>query len=150
LVQRNVKRVLAYSSVAHSGYILVGVLIGPALLTNTAIGNGASAVLFYLLAYGFATIAAFAVLGCLRVRGEEAQTYEDLKGLVRAHPAVAGVMVVAMLSRLGLPPRVGFLGKICLCGSAYTQGYVWLVVAAVINSAISAGYYLPIASACIC
>jgi len=153
LVQRNVKRVLAYSSVAHSGYVLIGVLIGPAALAGAAggkvIGNGAAAVLFYLLAYGFATIAAFAVLAALRVRGDEAQTYDDLKGLIKRHPALAAVMVVSMLSLLGLPPMVGFLGKIYLFGSAYTQGYIVLVVIAVINSAISAGYYLPIASACI-
>ncbi len=155
LVQSNVKRVLAYSSIAHSGYMLLGVLIGPAPAlgsdggASSAIGNGVAAVLFYLLAYGFSTIAAFAVLACLRVEDDEAQTYNDLAGLMQRRPALAAVMVVAALSLLGLPPMVGFLGKIYLFGSALTQGYIVLVVIAVLNSAISAGYYLPIAASCI-
>ncbi|MCC6680940.1 MAG: NADH-quinone oxidoreductase subunit N [Phycisphaeraceae bacterium] len=156
LVQSNVKRVLAYSSIAHSGYMLLGVLIGPpgsapgsGNSATSAIGNGVAAVLFYLLAYGFSTIAAFAVLACLRVENDEAQTYNDLAGLMQRRPALAAVMVVAALSLLGLPPMVGFLGKIYLFGSALTQGYVVLVVIAVLNSAISAGYYLPIAASCI-
>lgn len=158
LLQDNVKRVLAYSSIAHSGYILVGVLagatvtsptggwaeVGPAVLTN-----GLAGVLFYLVAYGLGTIAAFAVLGCLRKRGDEAQTYDDIAGLVKRHPDLAGIMVVSVLSLIGLPPLVGFLGKVYLIGPAYHAGYVWLVVITVLNSAISAAYYLRIANACI-
>lgn len=147
LIQNNVKRVLAYSSIAHSGYMLVGLL---ALHGSggEAIGSGLAAILFYLVAYGLATIGAFAVLGSLQVRGEEAETYEDISGLVRSRPALAALMLLSVLSLIGLPPMVGFLGKIYLFGSAIQHGHTTLVVIAVLNSAISAVYYLRIASAC--
>lgn len=144
LLQNNVKRVLAYSSVAHSGYILVGLLAGPGL--EGPLSDGIAAALFYLVAYGLGTIASFAVLGCLRARGEEAQTFDDISGLARRHPALAGIMLVSVLSLLGLPPLVGFLGKIYLFMPAYNGGFIWLVVIALLNSAISAAYYLRIAS----
>ncbi len=142
LVQHNVKRVLAYSSVAHSGYMLLGLLAGHA---------GITAVVFYLLAYGSATVAAFAALGVLQVkRGdadpEEAETYEDLQGLISKHPLAAIVIVLSMISLIGLPPLAGFFGKFILFLPAIEAGYTWLVVLAVINSAVSAAYYLKIAS----
>ena len=151
LMQNNVKRVLAYSSVAHSGYMLVGLLAIPTGFGNApagAIGNGAAAVLFYLVAYGLSTLAAFGVMISLERDGEEAQTYDDIAGIVRTHPALGAVMLLSVLSLLGLPPLVGFLGKIYLFGSAVQQGYVGLVVIAVLNSAVSAAYYLRIAAAC--
>lgn len=146
LLQDNVKRVLAYSSVAHSGYLLVGVLAGPATANQGVLSDGIAAVLFYLVAYGLATIAAFAALGCLLARGEEAQTYDDLSGLAKRHPVLAAILAVSSLSLLGVPPMIGFLGKVYLFTPALGAGYVWLVVIAVINSAVSAGYYLRIAS----
>ncbi|MFP4143909.1 MAG: NADH-quinone oxidoreductase subunit N [Phycisphaeraceae bacterium] len=153
LLQNNVKRVLAYSSVAHSGYILVGLLAGPAIQGGAAgrLNNGIAAVLFYLVAYGLGTVAAFAVLACLTARNEEAETFDDISGLARRHPGLAGVMVVAVLSLLGLPPLIGFLGKIYLFVPALQTGYtsyLVLVVIGVVNSAISAAYYLRIASVC--
>jgi NADH-quinone oxidoreductase subunit N len=152
LLQSNVKRVLAYSSIAQSGYILVGLLAGPGAHDPTAAGvltgGGLAAVLFYLVAYGLATIAAFAVLGCLTVRGEEAATFDDLAGLSKRHPTLAATMLLAVLSLIGLPPMIGFLGKIYLFGAAVEAGYTELVVVAVLNSAISAAYYLRIAKAC--
>jgi NADH-quinone oxidoreductase subunit N len=150
LLQDNVKRVLAYSSIAHSGYIVVGLLAGPAVneATGGALGNGIAAVLFYLVAYGLGTIASFAVLGCLRSGDREAQTYRNISGLHRKHPFLAALMLVSVLSLVGLPPLVGFLGKVYLIGSAYGAGYTVLVIVLVLNSAISAAYYLRIASAC--
>lgn len=167
LLQSNVKRVLAYSSVAHSGYILVGLAAGPTIMaevvanTNgngepikivaTAMGNGLAAVLFYLIAYGFANFAAFAVLGCLERQGKEAQTYDDLSGLFHRNPKLAVVMLLSLLSLLGIPPLVGFLGKVYLFEAAInstSSSMVALVVVAIINSAISAVYYLRIASVC--
>ena len=148
LLQSNVKRVLAYSSIAHSGYMLVGLMGGvPGGASRGALGNGVGAVLFYLVAYGLATLAAFAILGTLHRRGEDAETFDDLSGLRHRHPWLATVMLLSVLSLLGLPPMIGFLGKIYLFGSAVQAGYVWLVVIAVINSAISAVYYLRIAGA---
>jgi NADH-quinone oxidoreductase subunit N len=152
LLQSSVKRTLAYSSVAHSGYILVGLIAGPGLIAANqtgAIGNGLGAILFYLVAYGLATIGAFAALGCITAKHEEADSYADISGLVRSHPVVAGILVLSVLSLLGMPPLIGFLGKIYLFGSAFRGGYVVLVVVALLNSAISAGYYLHIASVCV-
>ena len=150
LLQTNVKRVLAYSSIAHSGYMLVGLLgnDSAATLPGAALGNGVAAVLFYLPAYGLATMGAFAVLACLERRGREAQTFEDLAGLSKRSPFLATVMLVSVLSLIGLPPMVGLLGKIYLFGSAVTAGFYGLVIIAVINSAVSAVYYLRIVGAC--
>lgn len=150
LLQNNVKRVLAYSSVAHSGYILVGLLAGPVVNNGTggALGDGIAAVLFYLVAYGLGTIASFAVLGCLRAGDREAQTYQHISGMHKNHPFLAALMLISVLSLVGLPPLVGFLGKVYLIGSAYGAGFVGLVIILVLNSAISAAYYLRIASAC--
>lgn len=147
LLQSNVKRVLAYSSIAHSGYILVGLIAG-ATGGEGALANGLAGVVFYLVAYALGTIASFAVLGCLQRRGEEAQTYDDLSGLVKRHPDLAAIMAVSVLSLIGLPPLVGFLGKIYLIGPAYHGGFYWLVIVMVLNSAISVAYYLRIANAC--
>lgn len=150
LLQNNVKRVLAYSSVAHSGYILVGLLAGPAVnqAAGGALGDGIAAVLFYLVAYGLGTIASFAVLGCLRAGDREAQTYQHISGMHKNHPFLAALMLISVLSLVGLPPLVGFLGKVYLIGSAYGAGFTMLVIVLVLNSAISAAYYLRIASAC--
>ncbi len=148
LLQHNVKRVLAYSSIAHSGYMLVALVGGVAASTGSALGNGVAAVLFYLIAYALGNLGAFAVLGCLRARGEEADTFDDISGLSNRHPALAAIMLVSMLSLVGLPPLVGFVGKVYLFGTAIQHGFVWLVIIAVLNSAVSAVYYLRIAAAC--
>lgn len=152
MVQRNVKRVLAYSSISHSGYMIVGLLVGPGLALHesgeSVIGNGIAAVLFYMVAYGLASIAGFGALATLSVRGEEAETFEDIAGLSQKHGAIAAVILIAVLSLIGLPPLAGFVGKIYLFGSALKSGFIVIVVIAVLNSAISAAYYLRIASAC--
>jgi len=165
LLQSSVKRVLAYSSIAHSGYMLVGVLAGPGVARaagvevggGSALSNGIAAVLFYLVAYGFGTIASFAVLGCIRSGQPDADpddgahTFDDLHGLAKRSPVLAAAMLVSVLSLVGLPPLVGFLGKLYLLGPLMEVGGVFavsLVVIVVLNSAISAGYYLRIAAAC--
>lgn len=156
LLQTSVKRILAYSSIAHSGYMLVGLLAPPqgfASAENGALGNGYTGILFYLTGYALATIAAFAVLGMLRRGGEEADDINDLAGLASRHPLLAGVMVVSMLSLIGLPPMIGFLGKVYLFGSVIAQAdgrldFLLLVVIGVVNSAVSAVYYLRIAAVC--
>jgi len=158
LRQTNVKRVLAYSSIAHSGYMMVGLIAGPGAGGAAApVRNGIAAVLFYLVIYGVMNLGAFAVLGLLRRRGEEAQTYDDLRGLARRHPGLAAAMAIAMFALAGLPPIVGFWGKLYLIGSALGAGadgaatdprMVWLVVLLVIASAIAAVYYLRIVGAC--
>lgn len=152
LRQQNVKRVLAYSSIAHTGYMFVGLIAGPAIAADGGealfIQNGIGAVLFYLVVYGVMNLGAFAVLGVLKRGGEEAQTYDDLHGLARRRPGLAAIMAVCMISLAGLPPIVGFWGKLYLIGSAISAGHILLVVLLVIASAIAAVYYLRIIAAC--
>ncbi len=134
LLQTSIKRILAYSSIAHSGYMLIGILAGP--------GLGMSAVLFYMLAYGLMNTAAFAVLAGLERSGREIETLDDLAGLRQRHPLMAGVMVVSALSLIGFPPLLGFWGKLYLFIAGIEAGHILLVVIAGLNSAISAWYYL--------
>lgn len=153
LLQRNVKRVLAYSSIAHSGYMLVGLIAGPGLEGAPIADNGVAATLFYLLCYGFMNLGAFAVLACLERRTaagvrEEIETYEDLRGLTRTHPLLGWTMFVCSLSLLGLPPLLGFWGKLFLFQSAISAGEIALVVIMGLNSAIAAYYYLKLAFGC--
>jgi NADH-quinone oxidoreductase subunit N len=151
LLQNNVKRVLAYSSIAHTGYMLVGLLVGPGYATGTGpvwLSDGVAAVLFYLIAYGVMNLGAFAVLGILRRSGEEAETFEDLRGLAHRRPGLAAVMAVCVLSLTGIPPLVGFFGKVFLIGAAISAGFYLLAALTVLNSAISAWYYLHMFGVC--
>ena len=137
LLQRSVKRVLAYSSIAHSGYMLIGLIAGP--------GLGVNAVLFYLLAYGLMNTGAFAVLAGLERQGQEIESLDDLAGLRRRHPAMAWAIALCAGSLLGFPPLLGFVGKFYLFVAGVDAGQIALVVIAAVNSAISAWYYLQIA-----
>ena len=134
LLQRSAKRMLAYSSIAHSGYILIGLIAGPPY--------GLNAVLFYLLAYGVMNTAAFAVLASFERKGEEIESLEDLAGLRHRYPAMAVAMAVAAGSLIGFPPLLGFVGKLYLFIAGVEAGQIALVVIAGVNSAISAFYYL--------
>lgn len=152
LLQRNVKRVLAYSSIAHSGYMLVGLVVGPGAAGGAVSENGLAATLFYLLCYGFMNLGTFAVLASLerhsRIAGtEEIETFEDLRGLCGSHPWLGWTMVVCAMSLLGLPPLLGFFGKLYLFTSAIAAGEIPLVIVMGINSAIAAFYYLRLAGA---
>ncbi len=145
LLQNSVKRILAYSSIAHSGYMLVGVIAGP--VGEGITSNGLAAVLFYLLCYGVMNLGAFAVLACLeRPSGDdeprEVETVSDLRGLCRTHPALGWTMVLCALSLLGFPPLLGFLCKFPLFSSAISAGEIPLVIVLGLNSAIAAFYYL--------
>jgi NADH-quinone oxidoreductase subunit N len=135
LLQSSVKRMLAYSSIAHSGYMLIGIIAGPRL-------GGVNAVLFYMLVYGLMNTAAFAVLCGLERRGQEIESMDDLAGLRHRHPMMAAVMAIAAGSLLGVPPLLGFFGKLFLLTAGVRAGHVALVVIALINSAVSAAYYL--------
>lgn len=135
ILQRSAKRVLAYSSIAHSGYMLIGLIAGPQ-------SGGISAVLFYLLAYGIMNTAAFAVLAGLERQGQEIEAMDDLAGLRVRHPGMAVVMALAAGSLLGVPPLLGFWGKLYLFIAGVDAGQIALVVIAGLNSAISAWYYL--------
>jgi NADH-quinone oxidoreductase subunit N len=136
VAQSNLKRMLAYSSVAHVGYMLVGVVAGGAA--------GASAVLYYLFAYTFTVAGAFGVLSLCERAGEEAVDVEDYAGLGRRHPLLAGTLTLFLLSLVGIPPLAGFVGKFYLFGAAVQGGHLWLAVIAVLNSALAAYYYLRV------
>jgi NADH-quinone oxidoreductase subunit N len=134
IAQQNLKRMLAYSSIAHVGYMLVGVVAGGAL------GNGS--VLFYLLIYTFTTAGAFGAILLLERGGREAVRLEDFGGLASRHPLMALTLSVFLLSLIGIPPTAGFVGKFYLFGAAVRAGYIWLAVIGVLNSAVAAYYYL--------
>jgi NADH-quinone oxidoreductase subunit N len=134
LVQTRVKRMLAYSSISHSGYLLIGIIAGP--------GAGFVAVLVYLLAYGLSNTAAFAVLAGLRRGGGEVETLDDLAGLRERHPAMAWAMAISAGSLLGFPPLLGFWAKLLLFIAGIASGHLVLVIIAAVNTAISAWYYL--------
>lgn len=151
LLQNNVKRVLAYSSIAHSGYMLcalVPVAAGVGVTDLPGDVGGVAAILFYLVTYGVMNLGAFAVLGMLQRSGEEAETFDDLKGLAQRRPGLAVVMAICVLSLTGIPPLVGFWGKLFVLGPVIGGGYYTLAALLVINSAIAAFYYLRILSAC--
>ena len=136
LAQQNLKRLLAYSSIAHVGYMLVGVVAGG--------GLGTGSVLFYLLVYTFTTAGAFGVILLLERGGEEAVQIGDTAGLATRHPLAAFALTLLLLSLVGIPPTAGFVGKFYLFGAAVRAGFIWLAVIGVLNSAAAAYYYLRI------
>jgi NADH-quinone oxidoreductase subunit N len=136
IAQSNLKRMLAYSSVAHVGYMLVGLVTGGI--------PGAAAVLFYVFAYVFTTIGTFGVISLCEREGGEAVEVSDYAGLGRRSPLLALVLSLFLLSLVGIPPLAGFVGKFYVFGSAVRAGYLWLAVIAVLNSAVAAYYYLRV------
>jgi len=136
LAQRTVKRMLAYSSIAHAGYLLVAVAAGT--------GPGSAAFLFYLVAYTLTTLAAFALLAAKGRDGERAVLIDDLAGLGTRRPWLALALAVCMLSLLGFPGTAGFIGKWYILVAATGTGQLPLAAILVLTSVISAGYYLPV------
>ncbi len=136
LLQRSVKRMLAYSSIAHAGYALVGVV--------AATRDGGAALLFYLATYVFMTLGAFAVVIALGRRGEPNEDLAGWAGVGFRHPVLGLSMAVFMLSLAGIPPTAGFAGKFYLFSAAVDAGYVGLAVIGVLNSLVSVYYYLGV------
>jgi NADH-quinone oxidoreductase subunit N len=136
IAQRNVKRMLAYSSIAHAGYLLVPIVAGTP--------RGGAAVLFYLLTYAFMTLGAFGVVIALGAKGDPNEMIEDYEGLGDRRPLLAGAMVLFLLSLTGIPPLAGFAGKLYLIEAAVNAGYLWLAIFVVLNSAVAAYYYLAV------
>ena len=136
LLQTNLKRMLAYSSVAHAGYVLVAVVAGGA--------DGSSAALFYLAVYSFMNLGAFGILTLLGTGLDERVRLADLAGLGFRQPALGMAMTLFMLSLGGIPPTAGFMGKVYVFGTALKAGLVPLVVIGVLNSVVSVFYYLRV------
>ncbi len=136
LMQDDIKRMLAYSSIAHAGYLLVGIVAGNELTTPS--------VMFYLVAYLFMNLGAFAVAAIVAGKDEAKTKIKYFKGLGFRQPLVGFVMAVCMFSLAGFPPTGGFMGKFYLFSAAMESGFTWLVVIGVINSLISVYYYLRV------
>jgi len=136
LRQQNIKRLLAYSSIAHAGYVLV------ALTAHS--GIGASAAMFYLASYAFMNIGAFAVVGHLSGKGERYQSLEDFAGLSQKQPFAAALFTIFLLSLIGVPLTGGFFGKFYIFKAALESHLVWLTVLGLLNSAVAAYYYLRV------
>lgn len=142
IVQNNVKRLLAYSSIAHAGYALVGFIAAGAATDIDQRSAALSSVTFYLLTYALMNIGAFVVVTLIARSGDRRTDVEDYKGIGFQSPVLAFSLSLFLLSLLGMPLTAGFMGKIVVFREALRQGYVGLVVIAVINTAISAYYYL--------
>ncbi len=136
LRQTDLKRLLAYSSVAHAGYLLVGLA--------SADEGGLAGVLFYLLAYGFMNVGAFAVVMAAEWADGGDATVESIAGLATRRPGLATGMTVALLSLAGMPPLAGFVGKFYLFRAAIQADLIWLAVLGVLNSVVSAYFYLKV------
>lgn len=136
IAQRNVKRMLAYSSIGHAGYIILGIMAVSDL--------GAQSFLFYMLAYALTNLGAFAVVIALEQRGESAWHLDDFAGLWKRQGMLAIAMSVFMLSLAGVPPTAGFVGKFFVFTAAWEQGLGWLALIGVLTSAIAAFFYLRI------
>jgi NADH-quinone oxidoreductase subunit N len=136
LSQTNIKRMLAYSSIAHSGYALLGIIAGTP--------DGLMSTMNYLMIYAFMNIGAFSIVIMLRREGFSGVDIDDYQGLAKKHPITAAAMLVFMFSLTGIPPTAGFIGKFYVFMEAVKAGYVEIVVIAVIFSAVSAYFYLRI------
>jgi len=134
--QSNIKRMLAYSSIAHAGYILVAFVAGNDL--------GASGILFYLMAYAFMNLGAFTVVILLGKKGEENTLINDYAGIGFKYPLLAAAMTIFLLSMAGIPPLGGFMAKFYVFSAAVKEKFYWLAILGVLNSAISVYYYLRV------
>ena len=136
LAQTNIKRMLAYSSIAHAGYMLLGIITGT--------HEGLTTTINYLMIYLFMNIGAFAVVIMLRSEGFQGENLEDYMGLSKSHPLASALMLIFMFSLAGIPPTAGFVGKFYVFMETINAGYVYLAIIAVIFSAISAFFYLRV------
>lgn len=136
LRQNNVKRMLAYSSIAHAGYILVALAVGGA--------DAISAAIFYLVAYAMFNLGGFAVVTLLETRSGCKSDFPELAGLSKSSPYLSAVLALFMFSLAGFPPTVGFVGKFYVFSAAVKAGFIWLAVIGVMNSFLSVYYYLRV------
>ncbi len=136
VAQTNVKRMLAYSSIAHGGYLLV------ALVSANDVGKGA--VLFYLLVYAVTNLGAFGVISVLETRDRANDRIADYAGLWNEHPGLALLMTIFLLSLGGFPPLGGFIAKWYVLSAAVQAGYIWLAIIGVLTSVVSVFFYLRV------
>jgi NADH-quinone oxidoreductase subunit N len=144
IAQSNLKRMLAYSTIAHMGFMLLGLLSGVVGGNNLNAAEAYSSALFYMIIYTLMSLGAFGVLLLLSRAGFECENLNDVKGLNRSHPWYAFIMLVLMFSLAGIPPTAGFYAKLAVLSAAVNAGQIWLAVVAVVLSLIGAFYYLRI------
>jgi NADH-quinone oxidoreductase subunit N len=136
IAQTNIKRMLAYSSIAHAGYLLVAIIAANQL--------GAASLLYYLLGYTFMNLGAFGVVILVGRKKDSYLNIYDYSGLGFQHPALAAAMALFMFALAGIPPTMGFVGKFYIFSAAVKSGYIWLAILGVMNSLVSVFYYLRI------
>ncbi len=136
IMQSNIKRMLAYSTISHMGFVFLG------LLPGTAFGFGAS--MYYVIVYGVMSVASFGMIILLSAQGVEAENLEDFKGLNQRNPFYAAIMALVMFSMAGVPPMVGFFAKLMVLKAVIEAGMMWLAITAVVFAVIGAFYYLRI------
>jgi NADH-quinone oxidoreductase subunit N len=136
VVQEDLKRLLAYSSIAHAGFVLTGII--------AANDRGVAGMLFYLATYGITVLGAFAIVSVLSDAEERRVKIADYRGLFDDHPLLAGALTLFLLSLAGVPLTSGFVGKLVVFGAAVEAGYAWVVIVGVIASAIAAFFYLKV------
>ena len=136
IAQTNLKRMLAYSTISHMGFLLLGILSGT--------HNGYSSSMFYIITYVLTNLGAFGMIMLLSRAGFEAENIEDFKGLNQRNSWYAFLMLLVMISLAGLPPAVGFFAKLAVLQAVLQAGYVWVVVVAVMFSLVGAYYYLRV------
>jgi NADH-quinone oxidoreductase subunit N len=136
IAQKNIKRMLAYSSIAHAGYILIAMVAASEL--------GTASILYYILAYAFTNLGAFGVVILYGRKGEENINIRDYSGMASKYPLLAAAMAIFMFSLAGIPPTAGFVGKFYIFSAAVKAGYIGLAIIGVLNSALSVYYYLRV------
>ena len=147
IAQSNLKRMLAYSTIAQMGFMLLGLTSGVVTGNTLSAANSYSSAMFYVITYVLTTLGTFGIIMLLARKGFEAEEIDDLKGLNQRSPLIAGVMAVFMFSLAGVPPTVGFYAKLAVLQalvSTNVAGYIWLAVVAVLLSLIGAFYYLRV------
>jgi NADH-quinone oxidoreductase subunit N len=144
IAQSNLKRMLAYSTIAHMGFMLLGLLSGVVGGNRLSTEDAYTAALFYVIVYVIMSVGAFGMLLYLSRAGFECENLDDLKGLSKTSPWYAFIMLILMFSLAGIPPTAGFYAKLAVLSAAVTAGWLWLAVAAVILSLVGAFYYLRI------
>ncbi|HLV29207.1 MAG TPA: proton-conducting transporter membrane subunit, partial [Burkholderiaceae bacterium] len=144
IVQSNFKRMLAYSTISHMGFVLLGLLSGVMDGSSEAAGMAYGASLFYMVIYVLTTLVTFGLIMLLSHRGFECEDISDLKGLNRRSPLMAAMLLLAMFSLTGIPPMAGFYAKLAVLQALIGAGYIWMAVFAVIMSLIGAFYYLRV------
>jgi NADH-quinone oxidoreductase subunit N len=142
IMQTNVKRLLAYSTIAHMGFMLLGFVSGVVGSETKGAVDAYAASLFYVVTYVITTLGSFGVLLIASSRGFECETLDDLTGLAQRHPWLAGIFLILVFSLAGIPPTVGFYAKLVVLEAVVQAGHIWLAVLAVMASLVGAFYYL--------